>query len=123
MTKALRQIWAAFRYRPSQRKPFVPMFVIFSKADALVSPTRSMRLAEREGRSGHRGLTQSLQAAIVEVLIALDAAVQRARRRVEPIRSNEARYISYAPDMHVTGFVLQTEVLFNSKGVTHDHPF
>lgn len=33
------------------------------------------------------------------------------------------RYISYAADMHVTWVVLQTEVLFNSKGVTHDHPF
>lgn len=47
LTKALRQIWAAFRYRPSQRKPAVPMFVIFSKAEALVSPTCLMRLAEQ----------------------------------------------------------------------------
>jgi pimeloyl-ACP methyl ester carboxylesterase len=43
---ALRQLWAAARYRPPRTPPEVPLLVLASAADTLVDPRCSLRLAE-----------------------------------------------------------------------------
>lgn len=42
---ALRQLWAAARYRAPVRRPSVPMLILSSAGDRLVSPSCSQRLA------------------------------------------------------------------------------
>ena len=46
---ALRQLWAAARYRPPQTRPQVPLLVLTSANDTLVDPRCSERLAQAWG--------------------------------------------------------------------------
>ncbi|MGZ5183361.1 MAG: alpha/beta fold hydrolase, partial [Ramlibacter sp.] len=44
---ALRQLWAAARYRAPDRPPAVPLLLLASAGDRLVHPSCSARLADR----------------------------------------------------------------------------